>query len=113
MDPCIGVEGATTREILVTYVEDVLGPSLQPRQVVVIDDSPWTKDLECKARGARRRTSLLAPLVSADLDPIWKRSPPSSKGVVIGEDSSQERKAMVQYAVARASLCAAKKANPS
>ena len=35
MGPCLAVEGATTKAVFEAYLEQVLAPSLQPRQVVV------------------------------------------------------------------------------
>ena len=34
MGPCLAVEGATTKAVFEAYLEQVLAPSLQPRQVV-------------------------------------------------------------------------------
>jgi transposase len=38
MGPCLTVEGATTKAIFETYVEQVLVPSLRPGQVVILDN---------------------------------------------------------------------------
>jgi transposase len=35
MDPCLTVEGATTKEVFETYIEQVLAPTLQDGQVVI------------------------------------------------------------------------------
>ncbi len=32
------VEGATTREVFETYIEQMLGPALRPGQIVVMDN---------------------------------------------------------------------------
>jgi transposase len=36
--PCLAVEGSTTREVFEVYLERVLAPSLQPGQIVVLDN---------------------------------------------------------------------------
>jgi hypothetical protein len=38
MGPCLAVEGPTTREVFETYLKRVLAPSLNPGQVVVMDN---------------------------------------------------------------------------
>ena len=38
LGPCLAVEGATTREVFETYLEGVLAPTLEPGQVVVMDN---------------------------------------------------------------------------
>jgi len=46
--PCLAV-GATTREVFEAYLEHVLAPSLQPGQVVVMDNLSSHKDGRVKA----------------------------------------------------------------
>jgi transposase len=36
--PCLAVEGSTTREVFEAYLEGVLGPTLSPGRVVVMDN---------------------------------------------------------------------------
>lgn len=38
LGPCLAVEGATTKTVLETYVEQVLVPSLRAGQVVILDN---------------------------------------------------------------------------
>ncbi len=38
MWPCLAVEGSTTRQVFESYLERVLGPSLEPGQVMVMDN---------------------------------------------------------------------------
>jgi hypothetical protein len=38
MGPCVAVESATTSAVFAAYLEDVLALSLQPGQVVVMDN---------------------------------------------------------------------------
>jgi DDE superfamily endonuclease len=38
MGPCLAVEGPTTREVFEAYLQSVLAPSLEPGQVVVMDN---------------------------------------------------------------------------
>jgi transposase len=69
--PCLAVEGATTREVFETYVEEVLGPSLRAGQVVVMDNlsshkSPRVREL-IEGRGCEL---IYLPPYSPDLNPI-------------------------------------------
>ena len=41
---CLAVEGATDAEIFATYVREVLGPTLKPGDVVIMDNLPAHKD---------------------------------------------------------------------
>ena len=70
---CLAVEGATDAEIFATYVREVLGPTLKPGDVVIMDNLPAHKDaasLEIIAqRGAAVR---FLPAYSPDLNPIEK-----------------------------------------
>ena len=38
LGPCLTVEGSTTREVFETYLEHVLAPTLEPGQLVVMDN---------------------------------------------------------------------------
>ena len=38
LGPCLAVEGSTTREVFETYLEHVLAPTLEPGQLVVMDN---------------------------------------------------------------------------
>ncbi len=38
MEPCLAVEGSTTKAVFETYLERVLAPSLRPGRVVVMDN---------------------------------------------------------------------------
>jgi hypothetical protein len=38
LSPCLAVEGSTTREVFETYLEHVLAPTLEPGQMVVMDN---------------------------------------------------------------------------
>ena len=69
--PCLAVEGPTTREVFEAYLERALAPSLQPGQVVVLDNLSAHK-------GGRVREIVEAagcelvylPPYSPDLNPI-------------------------------------------
>jgi hypothetical protein len=80
MGPCLAVEGPTTKAVFETYLEWVLAPSLGPGQVVVMDNlsshkGPRVRQL-LEARGCEL---LYLPAYSPDLNPIEKRSSPSSR----------------------------------
>ena len=49
LGPCLAVEGATTRQVFETYLERVLTPTLEPRQMVIMANPPPTR-----AGGLRR-----------------------------------------------------------
>ena len=38
MDPCLAVEGPTTKEVFEAYLEQVLAPSLESGRIVVMDN---------------------------------------------------------------------------
>jgi transposase len=65
------VEGATDTEVFRTYVRQVLGPSLAPGDVVVLDNLGVHKAVGIQQMLARRRARLLyLPPYSPDLSPI-------------------------------------------
>ena len=71
MGPCLAVEGPTTKAVFETYLEWVLAPSLQPGQVVVMDNlsshkGPRVREL-VEAWGCEL---LYLPAYSPDLNPI-------------------------------------------
>jgi len=70
---CMTIEGATDTEVFRAYVRQVLCPSLQPGDVVVMDNlSPHKSDRTLsliQERGARVR---FLPAYSPDLNPIEK-----------------------------------------
>jgi transposase len=65
------VEGATDTEVFRAYVQQVLGPSLAPGDVVVLDNLGVHKAVGIQQMLARRRARLLyLPPYSPDLSPI-------------------------------------------
>ena len=59
MGPCLGVEGPTTRAVFEAYLQRVLAPSLQPGQVVVMDNlSSQTRALGLES-SVRREGAIL------------------------------------------------------
>jgi transposase len=70
---CLAIEGATDTEVFAAYVREILCPTLQPGDVVVMDNLAPHKDpavLELIAqRGAAVR---FLPAYSPDLNPIEK-----------------------------------------
>jgi transposase len=70
---CMAIEGATDTEVFRAYVAKVLGPTLRPGDLVIMDNlaphhSEPTLELIAKA-GAR---ALFLPAYSPDLNPIEK-----------------------------------------
>ena len=57
------VEGATTREVFETYIEQMLGPALRPGQIVVMDNLSSHKS-------ERVHELLFLPPYSPDLNPV-------------------------------------------
>ena len=69
--PCLVVEGATTREVFETYIEQRLGPALRPGQIVVIDNLSSHKSERVRELIEERGCELLyLPPYSPDLNPI-------------------------------------------
>jgi transposase len=69
--PCLVVEGATTREVFETYIEQMLRPELRPGQVVVMDNLSSHKGERVHKLIEERGCKLLyLPPYSPDLNPI-------------------------------------------
>jgi len=71
MGPSMAVEGATTRAVFETYVEQALAPSLSPGQVVVMDNLSAHKGGRVRELVEERGCEVLyLPPYSPDLNPI-------------------------------------------
>lgn len=71
MGPSLAVEGATTARVFETYVEKVLAPSLEPGQVVVMDNLGAHKPRRVRELIEERGCELLyLPAYSPDYNPI-------------------------------------------
>jgi transposase len=71
LGPCLAVEGATTRQVFETYLEGVLAPTLEPGQVVVMDNLSAHKGERVKEIIEGRGCELVyLPPYSPDLNPI-------------------------------------------
>jgi transposase len=72
MGPCLAVEGPTTKAVFEAYVEQVLAPSLQPGQeVVILDNLGAHKGERVRELIEGRGCSLLfLPPYSPDFSPI-------------------------------------------
>jgi DDE superfamily endonuclease len=66
MGPSLAVEGSTTREVFEAYLAQVLGPTLWPGQVVVMDNLSAHKGERVKGadRGAGLRANVPATLLA-------------------------------------------------
>lgn len=65
------IEGATTGDVFLTYVNDVLGPELRPGDVVVLDNLGAHKDHRVRAAIEARGAKLVfQPPYSPDKNPI-------------------------------------------
>jgi transposase len=71
LGPCLAVEGSTTREVFETYLEHVLAPTLEPGQIVVLDNLSSHKGGRVKEIVEAAGCELLyLPPYSPDLNPI-------------------------------------------
>ena len=71
MGPSLAIEGTTNREVFETYVEPVLAPTLQPGQVVVMDNLAVHKSARARELVEAQGCELLfLPPYSPDLNPI-------------------------------------------
>jgi transposase len=71
MDPCLALEGPTTREVFETYLERLLAPLLEPGQVVVMDNLSSHKGSRVRELIEGKGCELLyLPPYSPDLNPI-------------------------------------------
>jgi transposase len=71
MGPSMAVEGATTARVFETYVEKVLVPSLEPGQIVVMDNLGAHRPKRIRQLIEERGCELLyLPSYSPDLNPI-------------------------------------------
>ena len=71
LGPCLAVEGATTKAVFETYVEQVLATSLRPGQVVILDNlsshkGEWARELI----EGQYCSLLFLPPYSQDFSPI-------------------------------------------
>jgi transposase len=71
MGPSLAVEGATTKAVFETYVEQVLAPSLSPGQIVVMDNLSSHKGSRIRELIEEGGCELMyLPPYSPDLNPI-------------------------------------------
>ena len=71
MEPCLAVEGATTREVFEAYLERALAPSLRTGQVVVMDNLSAHKGSRVREIIESAGCELVyLPPYSPDLNPI-------------------------------------------
>ena len=70
---CMTVAGATDTEVFRAYVQQVLGPTLRPGDVVVMDNlSPHKSDPTLELIAQAGAQVLFLPAYSPDLNPIEK-----------------------------------------
>jgi transposase len=70
---CMAIEGATDAEVFQTYVREVLGPTLRPGDVVVMDNLAPHKSSQTLALIAQAGAEVrFLPAYSPDLNPIEK-----------------------------------------
>jgi transposase len=70
---CMTIEGATDTEVFRAYVREVLGPTLRPGDVVIMDNlSPHKSDLTINLIKEAGAEVLFLPAYSPDFNPIEK-----------------------------------------
>jgi transposase len=70
---CMTIPGATDTEVFRAYVAEVLGPTLRPGDIVVMDNlAPHKSDPTLKLVTAAGAEVLFLPAYSPDLNPIEK-----------------------------------------
>jgi len=70
---CMAIPGATDTEVFRTYVDKVLGPTLRPGDLVVMDNlAPHKSDPTLELITAAGAHALFLPAYSPDLNPIEK-----------------------------------------
>lgn len=71
MGPCLAVEGATTREVFESYIEQMTGPTLRAGQVEVMDNLSSHKGERIRELIEERSCELhYLPPYSPDLNPV-------------------------------------------
>ncbi len=71
MGPSLAVEGATTARVFETYVERVLAPSLEPKQIVIMDNLSAHRPRRIRELIEQQGCELLyLPAYSPDYNPI-------------------------------------------
>ena len=98
MGPCLTVEGATTKVVLETYVEQVLAPALWPGQVVVMDNLGAHRGVRVREFVQERGCSLLyLPPYSPDFSPIEEAFSTFSKiKALLRKASARTHEALVE-----------------
>ena len=95
MGPCLTVEGATTKVVFETYVEQLLAPSLSAGQVVVVDNLGAHKGERVRELVERRGCSLLfLPPYSPDFSPIEEAF--SKVKALLRKAAARTREALVE-----------------
>ena len=95
MGPSLAVEGATTRAVFETYVEEALAPSLRPGQVVVMDNLSAHKGERVRELIEQRDCELVfLPPYSPDFNPI-EQAFSKVKGLLRGAEA-RTREALVE-----------------
>ena len=70
---CVSVEGATDAEVFQNYVQQVLGPTLRPGDVVILDNlSPHKNERTLSLLAQSGAEVRFLPAYSPDLNPIEK-----------------------------------------
>jgi transposase len=106
MGPCLAVEGATTKTVFETYVEQVLVPSLRAGQVVILDNLSSHKGDRVRELIEGVGCSLLyLPPYSPDFSPIEEAF--SKIKALLRKSAARVRGALVEaigWAISRVTL---------
>jgi transposase len=95
MGPSMAVEGPTTKEVFETYVDHVLGPTLRPGQIVVMDNLTSHKGQRVRESIEGRDCELLfLPPYSPDYNPIEEAF--SKKKALLRKAEARTREALIE-----------------
>ena len=95
MGPSVAVEGATTRVVFETYLEEALCPSLSAGQIVVMDNLSAHKGGRVKELIEERGCELLyLPPYSPDLNPIEQAF--SKMKALMRKSGARSREALIE-----------------
>jgi transposase len=96
MGPSLAVEGATTATVFETYIKKVLAPSLQPGQLVVMDNLSAHKGARVRKLIEERDCELVyLPPYSPDLNPI-EEAFSKMKGIILRKVGARSREALIE-----------------
>jgi transposase len=96
MGPSLAVEGATTARVFETYVERVLAPSLEPKQIVIMDNLGAHRPRRIRELIEQQGCELLyRPAYSPDYNPI-EEALAKIKNLLLRKAAARSKEALVE-----------------